>query len=306
MKNIVIAILAIVSWVAVNLLVRGAKEIWPLNLAGVLGRVITVSILALWIAAGSGGWRCLRPGRCCRALLWMGAVAIGLNLLWYNAMRWTTATNAALLFRLDLVFVVLIGSWLGLERIRTRQLLILGVMLVGLAVFMEVHHLDLGGHLVGDLMVVGAACGYAVNAFIIRGILGTMDELVVAFYNLAFSGLGFAALAGARGEYAVLPRVGSDPGAWVWIIALGATTAISLPLYYAALRRMPVWRLRAWMLLAPVLVAAVEWPVWGIRFTSAQVCGALIIVSGLVALIRMERIAGCDKAEGGRQPHPDG
>ena len=38
MKHIGIALLAIVSWVAVNLLVRGAQEIWPVNLAGVLSR----------------------------------------------------------------------------------------------------------------------------------------------------------------------------------------------------------------------------------------------------------------------------
>jgi drug/metabolite transporter (DMT)-like permease len=291
MKNTGLAILAIVSWVAVNLLVRGAKEVWPLNLAGILGRVITVSILGAWIVFSPGGWRRLRPGRWRGSLLWMGVVAIALNLLWYNAMRWTTATNATLLFRCDLVFVVLIGTWLGLERIHARQVWLLGVMLLGLAVFTEVHRFDLGGHLVGDLMVIGAACGYAINAFIIRRILTSMDEMAVSFYNLSFSGLGFAVMAWACGEYAVLHDVGSDPGAWIWIAALGVATAISLPLYYAALGRMPVWRLRTWMLLAPVLVAAVEWSVWGIEITTVQACGALIMLAGLAVLIHMEQAA---------------
>ncbi len=289
MKHIGIALLAIVSWVAVNLLVRGAQETWPVNLAGVLSRLITVSILAAWILTTGTGWRRLRPGPFSGSLLVMGVVAIVLNLLWYNAMRWTTATNAALLFRLDLVFVVLIGTWLGLERIRLPQALLLLLMLAGLAVFTEIQHFDLSGHLVGDAMVVGAACGYAINAFIIRRILTAMDALSVSLYNLSFSGLGFAAVAWARGEYAELPRVGSQATAWLWIAALGLATAISLPLYYAALARMPVWKLRTWMLLAPLLVAAVEWQVWGLTISPVQACGGVVMLVGLAALIHLEQ-----------------
>ncbi|MHB8863536.1 MAG: DMT family transporter [Pirellulaceae bacterium] len=288
MKNIGMALLAIVSWVAVNLLVRGAQETWPVNLAGVLSRVITVSLLATWILTTGCGWRRLRPGAFAGPLLWMGLVSVVLNLLWYNAMHWTTATHAALLFRLDLVFVVLIGTWLGLERIRVPQVLVLVLMLFGLTIFLEVHRFDLAGHLVGDVMVVGAACGYAVNAFLVRRILTAMDALSVSLYNLAFSGIGFTALAGVRGEYMELPRIGAQAAAWLWIAALGLATAISLPLYYAALARMPVWKLRTWMLLAPLLVAVVEASVWGISLSPLQACGGVLMLGGLAILIYLE------------------
>ena len=223
-----------------ELLVRGAKDVWPVNLAGVLGRVITLSILVRVDrspvpAVGDDFGPGHVSGCCCSWAL----SRLVLNLLWYNAMRWTTATNAAVLFRIDLVFVVLIGTGMGLERIHAPQVLLLCVMLLGLAVFTEVHHFDLGGHLVGDLMVIGAACGYAINAFIIRRILVSMDEMAVSFYNLAFSGIGFAGMAWVSGEFTALPRRRSRPHRhWWWIIALGVATAVSLPLYYAALGRM--------------------------------------------------------------------
>ena len=219
----------------------------------------------------------------------MGVVAIVLNLLWYNAMRWTTATNAALLFRLDLVFVVLIGTWLGLERIHLPQVLLLLLMLAGLAVFTEIQQFDLSGHLVGDAMVVGAACGYAINAFIIRRILTAMDAMSVSLYNLSFSGLGFAAVAWARGEYAELPRVGSQATAWLWIAALGLATAISLPLYYAALAACPCgncgpgccWR-RCW---------SRPWNgrCGGCTISPVQACGGVVMLVGLAALIHLEQ-----------------
>ena len=52
-----------------------------------------------------------------RWLLLMGAISLVINLLWFGSVRLTTATNCAMLFRLDLLFVVLIGALLGQERI---------------------------------------------------------------------------------------------------------------------------------------------------------------------------------------------
>ena len=56
----------------------------------------------------------------------------------------------------------------------------------------------------------------------------------------------------------------------------------------AALRRMDVWKLRMYMLSAPVLTAAVEWPLWGLRLAPLQWLGAAIILGGLAVLIRIE------------------
>ncbi|MFH1919507.1 MAG: EamA family transporter, partial [Planctomycetota bacterium] len=117
------------------------------------------------------------------------------NLLWCASLKWTTAPNVSMLFRLDLVFVVLIGSALGLERIGIGQLALVPLMFVGLALLVEIHKFDLGGHLTGDLMIVVAALGFATNAFVIRHILRAMDVEAVALYNHSMSMLGFLVLA---------------------------------------------------------------------------------------------------------------
>ena len=76
--------------------------------------------------------------------------------------------------------------------------------------------------------------------------------------------------------------------AWAPVGVLGVLVAVSLPLYYVALRRMDVWKLRMFMLATPVLTAAVEWPLWGIRLSLPQSLGAVIILATLAVLIRME------------------
>ncbi|HID20794.1 MAG TPA: hypothetical protein EYP14_00120, partial [Planctomycetaceae bacterium] len=64
--------------------------------------------------------------------------------------------------------------------------------------------------------------------------------------------------------------------------------AIGLPLYYVALRNMSVWKLRMYMLSAPVLTAWIEWPLWGTQLTPLQILGAAIVLTGLAALIWLE------------------
>lgn len=288
MQAALYALLAIVPWVGVTLLLRYLVKIegWPVGLVGTLSRVVTVPLLAAWILATGDGWRRLRPRGALGWLLLMGAVSIAINLLWFASLKWTPATNVAMLFRLDLVFVVLIGAALGLERIGPAQLALLPAMLVGLGLLTEIEKFDFHGHLGGDLMVVFAALGFAVNAFVIRHIMRVMDENAVALYNHTMSMLGFVVLAAAGAEF---PRTGELlSAAWPLIAVLGVVAAVGLPLYYVALRRMDVWKLRTFMLSAPVMTAAVEWPLWGLRLSPLQCLGGAIILAGLAVLIHVE------------------
>lgn len=284
------ASLAIVPWVAFTLLLRFLVKMegWPVGLVGVFSRVVTVPLLVAWILATGAGWRRLRPRGVLGWLLVMGMLSIVINMLWFTSVKWTTATNVAMLFRLDLVFVVLIGAVLGLERIGIVQLALLPLMFVGLALVAEVHKCDFDGHLAGDLMVVVAAAGLATNAFVIRHILRAMDEEAVALYNHSISMLGFLVLALVGGDFARTAEVFASSSAWLPIGLLGVVGAVGLPLYYFALGRMDVWKLRTFMLATPVLTVAIEWPLWGVRLSALQGLGAAVILGGLAALIHIE------------------
>lgn len=290
MKSAFLAALAVVPWVVFTLLLRYLMSVekWPVALVGAPSRLVTLPLLGAWILARGQGWRRLRPQGMGRWLALMGLGTIAINLLWFSSVQWTTATNVAILFRTDLVFVVAIGAALGVERIGWSQLALLPVLLVGLALVVEVHRFDLAGHMLGDLMVVAAAFGFAVNAFVIRHILGVLDEEATALYNHGASMVGFVALGLITGDLARIGEVMQEPSDWGLVLGLGVLAAVQLPLYYVALRRMNVWKLRTFMLSAPVLMAAVEWPLLGSRLSGGQVAGALIVLAGLAVLIRME------------------
>jgi len=288
-SNRLIAILTILSLAAVTLLMRAALEYWPIGLTGAGSRVVTIAILGAWVLGTGAGWRRLAPRGAGGLLVVMGVFAIAINLLLFAALKWTTATNHALLYRLDVVFVILLGGLLGLERIGWRALVLLPVMLLGIALVAEVGSGGLQMHVVGDLMVVGAAAGFAINAFIIRRILQSMDVEATALVNVTITWLGFAGWAILQDDLAhVGPAVG-DPLVWSWVILLGTVYAFFMLLYYVALRRMPVWKLRMWMLSTPVLVAVADAALWGTRLSVQQGIGMALVLVGLAGLIRLER-----------------
>lgn len=288
MQAILLALLSVFAWAVLAVVLRATMEIWPVGLGGALSRLVTVAILAAWIISTGAGWRRLHSRGTMPWILAMGLVSIAVNLLAFGALKFTTATNMAMLFRLDLVFVLLIGAALGLERIRLWQLVLLPVLLVGLALLVEIQRFTLNPQVIGDAMMIGSTFGLAVNAFIIRHILRSMDEETVSLYNHGISTLGFIALAAIHSDLAAAGHLIHQPAAWAWIVALGITAAVSLPLYYAALGRMAVWKLRTFMLSAPLFVAILEWPFFGLHLQPLQWLGAAIILGGLLVLITFE------------------
>jgi drug/metabolite transporter (DMT)-like permease len=188
------------------------------------------------------------------------------------------------LLRMDLLFVIFIGTVLGLERVGLLGWSTLPVMLAGVALLSEIREMDLGGHTAGDIMVVGGALALAVNAFIIRRILRVIPETTVAMYNMIMSGIGFLALGCFEGFDFPAPTADAlNP--WWWVILFGAIASAALVSYYFALRRMMIWKLRAFMLLMPVLVALGEWWLWDVRLGATQWAGAGLLIAGAGLLI---------------------
>jgi len=230
MSGRTLAILTVVVMVAQTLLMRAALSHWPVGMVGTFSRMFTIGLLGAWVLGRGEGWRRLNPRGCGNWLVLMSVNAIAINLLLFTSLKYTTVTNHALLYRLDVVFVILIGTVLGLERIGWRELLLLPVMLLGAACIAEIRFSRLEPHVVGALMVIGGALGFAVNAFILRHIFRTMDTEAVALLNVLATGAGFLGTMLLRNELAGAGI--ADPSVWLWVSLFGASFAVYLTLYY--------------------------------------------------------------------------
>ena len=88
------------------------------------------------------------------------------------------------------------------------------------------------------------------------------------------------------------PAVGSSVGyliAWLLVPVFGVAFGVYLMLYYATLSRMPVWKLRMWMLCVPGVVAVADWALWHTRLSVQQWIGMGLVLAGLAGLIHLER-----------------
>ena len=288
------ALLVAATWVAFTLMLRGAMSYWPVSTGGAFSRALSLALLAGFLCARPGGAGRLRVRGVTRWVVLMGLVSITINYLMFAALKRTTATHLSLLSRLDLVFVLLIGTVFGLQRLALADWLVAAMMLGGAAMVMEVQKLTwfqpgggegVSDRVLGDVMVVGVALGLAVNAFIIRRIMRRTHEDVVAFYNMSFSTTGFFVLAAICGF--PLPEAGINQAApWLWLCGLGLFASVSLRLYYHLLRRMAVWRLRTLLLFSPILSVIAEWAIWRDRPSGLQCLGMAVTVAGAAVLLR--------------------
>lgn len=275
---------------ALTVLMRAVLQCWPLGLAGVFARVVALAVLAPWALTTGRGWRRFKPWGIGQWLALMCVLSLLVNFAVFKALEWTTATNHAILYRLDTVFVVLIGSLLGLERMGRKELLLLLVMLVGMALVAEIGQSGFEVHWAGDLLIIAAAAGFAINAFVCRKIVRTIEPETLAIYNIVFGSLGFVGLSFTRREWEWLAHTPPDSRAWLMLVLLGIMIAVFLAGYYAILRRMPIWKLRTWMLIVPMLVALADWLLWSTRLTGLQWLGTGLLIGGLAVLIQLERV----------------
>jgi drug/metabolite transporter (DMT)-like permease len=138
-------------------------------------------------------------------------------------------------------------------------------------------------------LVITAAAAFAVNAFVNRHIVQTMEPESMAVYNIAAGSLGFVVVSIAEGEVGMARprraerRCVADPCGY-----RPADRRFRSGVLPAA-RHVPVWKLRTWMLIVPLLVAGADWLVWGTRLTGWQWLGTALLLGGLAALIHLER-----------------
>lgn len=246
-------------------------------LLGTAFRVVSL-ILFGFVFIVRGDWRQLLSKQVYKMLPWLFLIA-GCNFLQESAtiigLRLTTALNAALLSRVDIVFAIAIGTSFFGERVRKTDLWGIALLTIGSLAVLNVRLGSISGHILGDMLIVAAGLLIAFNGFVIRYKLSSLENEVIAFHNVLYSTIPFAIAAGWE------PRVFSSAASNLALIGvLGAVTFGNYVIYYAALRLMPVWRIRTLLLTVPALVLLA-----GVLFlrdplTIAQLLGAILVLAG--------------------------
>jgi drug/metabolite transporter (DMT)-like permease len=266
----------------------------------VVGKVVLAEVPALAFAASRvliaapllalAAWRHDRyvpTGRDWRALAILGLLGVFANqVLYLVGLRFTTATNAAILMPSIPVFTVAAAALLGAERLTRRRVGGVALAAVGALVLLDPARLELGGHTsLGNLLVAGNCLCYAFYLVLLRPQLARLPwRTVVAG---AFATGGAATLLVSLPTLAAVDWRSVHGVTWLAIAYVGVFPTVgTYALNTWAVRRTSPSLAAAFTTLQPLFTALLATIFLHERFGWLQAAGLGLIVSGLAVVSR--------------------
>lgn len=218
------------------------------------------------------------------------------NLLTFVGMEITSAINAAIISRMDLVFTLLVSVLFLKYRFTGADFLGMVLMVAGVMVVMRVNVFAFNPSL-GDLIILLTAAILTANSFFIKWIIHrdgkSISNEVTAFYNNFISGILFLLLMIIFGEKFSITSLNAMKPADLWALIGGGVTQFLIYLfYYRCLDRLPVWQVRIFLLLIPVFSTIFGSILYKDLISPFQILGIILVISGGYLIIKRQRETG--------------
>ena len=235
---------------------RASTYFDPLTFAW-LGNMIACLCLAP-LALREGRWRrIVEPGLRGKLFI-IGGVGTGItSLLLQVAMTQTTPANGAIVCQVEVVYSAFLAAWLLGETISSSQGAATALVLTGTGLIVWK---DLGTpHWKGDLILLITPWLFQASHIVTKRLPGDLDSWTIASARIFYGGLvltpfALANLALGRATFS------AEPSALALCVYQGAVlSAVTVPLWYMALRRLELAKTTAIMLSYPALTVLFSW-----------------------------------------------
>ena len=225
-------------------------------------------------------------------LLLIGVLGFSLDLTAFIGLTISSAGTGTALLKCDILFVNLISCLIYKKRFSKREWLFTLVMLFGvfLVVGVDLVHFKVDA---GSIFFILSALFVSINAFVIKSAqldkVNPQSDDVVAFYNNFVTMILFAVTSLCMGTIGELSRLGSDRELLLWSILAGlGQTGIYL-VYYYDLRHFPVWMVKTFLLMMPIIAAILVFFLFGQRMSVSEILGVTIVILGGLGMLLSER-----------------
>jgi len=250
----------------------------PLAVASL--RVLVATPLFLGLA-----WyvdRKLPPWRSLPHLALLGLLGVFLNqVLFVTGLKYTTATNAAILMSSVPVFAVGVGWLTGIERIGPRRLS--GVILAasGALVLLDPRRFSIAdATFLGTFLILMNSLSFATFLVLQRPLLSRLPWRTVIAWTFLFGGIGVIAVGGSTLANVDVSAVPS--GIWWGVVFIGLVpTFFGYLLNTWAVRRSSVTLVAVYTTLQPLLTALLAIVFLREHLRAPQIAGFVLIASGL-------------------------
>ncbi|WFM71843.1 DMT family transporter [Halomonas sp. CKK8] len=284
-------LLLVVTIFSGNILVgKALADLPPFTIS--LGRVAIALVVMLPL-----GWHQARHGwpvfrRHWRPLLGLALSGVAFfNALIYAALKFTSATNVAILESLIPVATLLLSVLLLGERFRPLQWFGVVLSLGGAVVVItagEGAELVPGGVNPGDLIMLLAVLVWVGYSLLVKEHMARFPRYGGLLVMLVIANLALAPIALLEGAWQVVPRLSSAELAGLGYLGI-FPSVVALLLYNSALADIGPTRAAVYLNLLPVVTMLGAWWWLGDHILPVQVAGSLVVITGVWCTIAPPR-----------------
>ncbi len=198
-----------------------------------------------------------------------------------SAQAYTSATNASLLINVSVFFILFLGAVFLGEKLTWWRVAgsVIGFIGVALLVSKGSLSFDMGGHTLGDAMIIACAFLWAVYSIFGKKIASKYHPLTVLNYVFVIGAVGLVPF------YFLTPHVavtGIPAKAMASVVFLALFCSIIAYLVYnVALERMSASTVALYIYFVPLSTIVLAWLLLGETLTMATVGGGLLVLLGM-------------------------
>jgi len=257
--------------------------------AGVVIRLITLLLLTVIMWKKGELPLLLKTKGVKKRLLLIGGLGFLLDLTGFIGLSLSTVGSGAALLKCDIVFVNLISVIIYKEKFSIKEWICTFVMLFGVLLVMGIdfRHFKPGGS--GDIFFVLSALFISINAFVIKSVQlnkkNPTPDNVIAYYNNGITMLLFVVTSMILGTFSQLFQLSDAPGTMTALGFAGIGQTLIYIVYYYNLRRNPVWIVKIFLLLMPIVSALLGFLLFNETMVFNQSIGAVIVLGGALGIL---------------------
>ncbi len=224
-----------------------------------------------------------------KRLLLIGTFGFLLDLTAFIGLSMSSAASGTALLKCDVLMVNILSMIIYKQKFTWKSWVCTFVMLFGVFLVMGV---DFSNFQVGDpgnLFFLLSAFFVSLNAFVIKSVQldkkNPVCDAVVAYYNNFVTMLYFTGTSLVTGTLGQLKLVfwERDIGLVLLLAALGQT--LIYVVYYYNLRNYPVWLVKTFLLLMPLVSTLITFVLFQERMISEQYLGMAVVMAGAFGIL---------------------
>lgn len=259
---------------------------------GIVIRFLTM-ILLIILMGGKGQLKELtQVGHTLPRLLLIGVLGFSLDLTAFIGLSISAAGTGTALLKCDILFVNLISALIYKKRFSGKEWLFTVVMLFGVFLVVGVDftnfRLDKG-----SIFFILSALFVSINAFVIKSVQldqeNPQSDNTVAFYNNFVTMVLFTITSCFMGTIGELGQMTSNKTLLLWSVLAGLGQTGIYIVYYYDLRHFPVWVVKTFLLLMPIVAALFAFLFFGQTMEVSKMIGVAVVLLGGLGMLLGER-----------------